>query len=422
MIQRTLHYDLAPDAAAPLRFLLSAPLFALAAAALIVAWGPDLLLSRWAGPTLAVTHLLTLGYLAMAAVGAAAQLIPVVTGTSLQLAGPYARLTWGMLCAGAGLVALGFARGLPTVLATGGVLAASALLAVVALALRALLRPVAAPALPMARAMRMAWPALGATALLGAFMSVGMAGGAALPYLALTGHHALWGLVGFAALLIVGVGFQVIPMFQAVAPYHPALVRTLPWGLLAGLVMWSGMGMAGAWIAILLAGFAALTLWKLAQRRRGPDGSTLYWRLSLASVIGCAALYLTAPQSLGLELAMGILFIGGFVMGAVNAMLYRIVPFLLWYELQQNVKRRAGAASNAPSIRNVLPLERAERQFYWHAAGLGLLLAALVWPVLSRPAGLVLTAAGLLLVRDLHGAARRCRRMQADARAAVQSS
>ena len=81
MSQQTgLSFEQAPPFSLPLRFFLTAPLFLLAAAVLIVL-APDALASRWTPQALALTHALTLGFLAMVMLGALMQMLPVVAGS-----------------------------------------------------------------------------------------------------------------------------------------------------------------------------------------------------------------------------------------------------------------------------------------------------------------------------------------------------
>ncbi|OYV75737.1 MAG: hypothetical protein B7Z66_11620 [Chromatiales bacterium 21-64-14] len=82
-----LSLDDAPSLSVPLRFLLSAPPFGVAAALLLIWFGPQALASRWSPATLAAAHLMTLGYLTMVMAGAVLQLLPVLAGTRI----PYAR-------------------------------------------------------------------------------------------------------------------------------------------------------------------------------------------------------------------------------------------------------------------------------------------------------------------------------------------
>ena len=83
-MSRVLAYDQAPAISVPLRFLLAAPLLALPAAALLLYYGPALLVTRWSAAALAATHLITLGFIAHSVVGTLLQFLPVATGADIR--------------------------------------------------------------------------------------------------------------------------------------------------------------------------------------------------------------------------------------------------------------------------------------------------------------------------------------------------
>src|SRR5690606_19833589 len=82
-MQRALSFNSSPPISVPLRLLLSAPVFVLLAALLLLWVGPGAMVSRWTAPTLAITHLFTLGALASAMAGAMMQILPVATGINV---------------------------------------------------------------------------------------------------------------------------------------------------------------------------------------------------------------------------------------------------------------------------------------------------------------------------------------------------
>jgi hypothetical protein len=78
------------------------------------------------------------------------------------------------------------------------------------------------------------------------------------------------------------------------------------------------------------------------------------------------------------------------------------MPFLNWLHLQ----RQGGTVTTQPNMKQMIP-ERAMRgQMRLHFAALLLLLAAVIWPALSLPAGLLFCASCLWLEWNLVGAAR----------------
>jgi hypothetical protein len=203
-------------------------------------------------------------------------------------------------------------------------------------------------------------------------------------------------------MLVIGVSFQVIPMFQATAVYPRALTLGLPPALALLLAAWSGAG--APWleplIAVLLALFAGFTLFRLARRKRSPDVTTWYWLASLAGLLGCLLAWtLMDSEDARRPLVVGILFIAGFAASAVNGMLYKIVPFLLWYHLGlAGVPRRA-----VPGVNAWIAERAAKAQSCVHAAALAMLVISVFTPALVRPAGALFAAAsgwtGVLLLR-----------------------
>ena len=83
-MQALLSYDQSPPIAAPFRFFLTAPVFAILAGALLLWGGPDALASRWTPDVLAVTHLITVGFMLQVMLGALIQVLPVVAGANLR--------------------------------------------------------------------------------------------------------------------------------------------------------------------------------------------------------------------------------------------------------------------------------------------------------------------------------------------------
>jgi hypothetical protein len=406
-VRRALDLELSPGPGLPLGFLLAAPWFGMAAG-LVLAWhGADALSSRWHGATLALVHLLTLGFLTMTMAGSLLQMLPVVAGLSLRRTA-WARWSCPLLGAGTLLLALAFATGAAALFAA----AAGTLAAAFALLLACILpslwqRAAVLPAVAhILRGMRTAAAALAATVCAGLALAAWLAGGPALPALRLTDVHAALGLGGWVVLLVVAVSFQVLPMFQGTSPYPARLVRWLAPGFALALAAWAAArwfeaGWRG-WLAAALAAGAALWIaasWRLlARRRRTPDPTTAYWRFALASLAAAGSAFAwpgEAPEA-G-TLFAGVAFLGGFAMTLVDAMLFKIVPFLLWYHMQE----RAQPGTRIPKTAELAPAPRIRLQFRCHAGAVGLAMLACRWPVLARPAGLLLAADCLLLALGL---------------------
>jgi hypothetical protein len=238
--------------------------------------------------------------------------------------------------------------------------------------------------------------------------------------LTLINVHVAWGLGGWALMLVIGVSYLVVPMFQLTPSYPVWLTRLLPAGLMLVLCLWSLQLLPGgegqAWQAavasagmLLAGGYAVATLWlQSKRRRRQADVTFSFWRGAMLALLALALSWLlfAAVPRLGeharAPLWLGVLALPGVFLSVIIGMLYKIMPFLNWLHLQQ----LGGTVTTQPNMKQMIP-ERAMRgQMRLHFAALALLLAAVLWPALALPAGLAFSASCVWLEWNLIGAAR----------------
>lgn len=413
--QAGLSFEQAPPFSLPLQFFLTAPLFLLVAALLIV-MDPASLASRWTPQALALTHALTLGFLAMAMLGALMQMLPVVAGSPLPMPRAVAWFTQAPLVLGTLSLMMGFLSAGPLAFGIAIVLLGIGFAVFLAAATVSLVR---ATGNVTVWGMRLAVLSLGLTFTLGLALALMRAGVWIAPARAATlAAHLAFGLLGWVLLLVVGVAFQVVPMFQITPPYPPLLGRWLTPGLFVLLLMHAAapglpprVGVlveAGLAAGILL--FAVATLRVQARRRRKlPDVTFDFWRLGMASLIASVTVWIVAQfsptwaDSDAYPLLLAMLFIGGFAVSVVNGMLYKIVPFLAWFHLQAQLQARAGSI---PTMKDMIAEDRTRWQFRFHLIACGLLAVGLFWPLLARGGGLMLALSALLLAFNLLSAVR----------------
>jgi hypothetical protein len=203
-------------------------------------------------------------------------------------------------------------------------------------------------------------------------------------------------------LLIVGVSYQVVPMFQLTPNYPkwlatslaPAIFTVLALSLLSLL-----FEPRPHWVVIVAQGlfwclagcFAVTTLWLQSKRRRRVVDATLsFFRLGMMALL-CTALFALAtlifPAIDRLATLSTVLFLLGFAMSLMHGMLYKIVPFLVWFHLF-----RGGVKRGVPNMKEIIP------ETWMHRSTL---LAALFAPWWNAAAWLV--ALGLLLQGMLLG-------------------
>jgi len=411
-VRELLSFEQAPPFDVPLRFLLSAIPFGVAAGVLLTFSG-DGLSSRWSGASLALTHLLTVGFMLQAMLGAMLQLAPVAIGATVARSKPIARWTHPLALIGAVFLPAGFLTGNRSCFQLGALALAMALLVLIVAILLALFR---APArTPSQRAMQFALLGLAATATLGAALAFARAGHAAPVVLLSTAAHLRAGWLGWGLMLVCAASFLVVPMFQMTPKYPDAFQRWFPPALL--LVVLFSIGGIGAWLtdallALLAIGYATMTL-HLQHKRKRPrtDSSFAFWRTALICVLAAGVLALlqpALPPRPELEVAIGILvLLGGFV-SVICAMTYKIVPFLVWLHLNNS-------GAEALLMHQVIDERRMRLHLRLHLAALLVALPAPWLNWLSVPAGLLLTGAHLSQAANMAGALVRYRQRRREA-------
>jgi hypothetical protein len=419
-LQAGLSFDQAPPFSVPLRFFLTAPLFLLAGALLILA-APESLTSRWTALALALTHALTLGFLAMVMLGALMQMLPVVAGSTLPAPRAVAWLTHAPLVAGTSALMAGFLGAGSMAFVIGIVLLGCTFVVFLLAAGTTLARAVSNATVT---GMRLAVVCLGLTAGLGLALALMRVGGWLPPEAesAATAHVA-FGLLGWVLLLVIGVAYQVVPMFQITPPYPPRLARWLAGCFFMLLIIHAATPLfpetkratptllADIGLATGILVFALVTLQLQSRRRRKLSDITLdFWRTGMTSLILCVIVWMSGQlcplwgASDAYPLLLGVLFIGGFAVSVVNGMLYKIVPFLAWFHLQAQLQARAGTI---PNMKEMIPEPWMRAQFLLHLTTCALLAAATIRPQLfAIPAGVAMGLSALLLWVNLLSTAR----------------
>lgn len=427
-----LSYDQAPPLHLPLRFFLTAPLFGILAGGLLLVRGGAVFASRWTGEALAATHCLTAGFMLQIMLGALVQFLPVGAGVVLPGQRWLVPLVHGAVTAGSLALVIAFlGAGQPAFLLAGATLAlgvgAFALAGVMALRRRFAL-------VGIVGALHLTFPALLATLVLGLWLVGGLAGWSNPPVFLATALHAGWGLFGWAGGLLLGVSLVVVPMFQLTPAYPGWVGRGLGPLLTLLLLGWSvarlGAGEGSGvqvlpWSLLLAAvafGFCLVTL-GLQRRSRRPwgDPTQRFWRLGLVGLAAAALLWGTGEAGRGvwgvgngdrLALWIGVLVLFGGFIPVICGMLYKIMPFLIWLDLQNRGRGRV----IPPNMKRLLPEAGMMRHLRGHAAALVALLAAPLAPDWLAPlAGVLVLLAFALLAANLLGGLYRyrheCRRI-----------
>ena len=412
----------APPFSVPARFLVSAPLFGLMAALVLLWFGPEIISHRWTPEILAVTHFLTLGFLAMSMLGAMMQLMPVLMGMVIPRPVLFSSIIHTPLFLGCLSLGLAWLLQINQLFIVAMVLLGFSFIVFIVVATDRLLRSKNRHA---TRSMMMlALLALFITASLGIYLSMGHSWQTFPLVRQLTDLHLSWGLFGWVFLLIMAVAYQVIPMFQITDEYPVMHQRLMGWLIFITL---SGLSLHHIWpleilkmlSSILLAGcliiFSLTTLWVLHNRRRQLADTTMrFWQLAMSSLL-LLTLSWVIPTLMNLDLPvfmLGVLMIHGFAMTTINGMMYKIIPFIIWLHLSvhnKNLRDRGerGSQVKVPHMRKIIPEAASLWQFRFHLLSLVLLVLATIWPLwFYYPAALLFAIAQAVLLFNLLNAVR----------------
>ncbi|HEX5400284.1 MAG TPA: hypothetical protein VFY06_14655 [Verrucomicrobiae bacterium] len=310
---------------------------------------PDILATSHYSPNaVAVTHLFVLGWLCSVVLGAMYQLVPVALETKLH-SERLAKIQFAFHVIGfIGMVSMFRTWNMKGVGYFGAVLTVGVGLFIYNIA-RTLLHVPKWNVIATAVASALAWFLLTVTAgLLLAAEQRGYEPMLQFNPIAAMHAHAHLGAIGFFAMLIVGVSYKLMPMFtlSEVQSHRRAVwsVVLLNFGLIG---LFAGILLQRSWklVFTLVVIFAlALYGWELiailrARKRRALDWGVKYFLTAIAALLPLAvlALVLSWPSlplngfTERLESIYGFLGFIAFVSFAITGMLYKIIPFLIWF-------------------------------------------------------------------------------------------
>jgi hypothetical protein len=315
---------------------------------------------------IAVLHLVTLGWISGSILGAVYIVAPLALGLPFR-----ARWADAIACLGFWLGTAG--------MVTGFWMGRYATVGIASLFVLGALTFVGARLLSNLAAARLPWGVSLHLAL--AFVNIILAGAAGalmaanrlvgdLPWspLALALAHGHLAVLGWATMMIFGVGYRLIPMFlPAAMPSGPGL------GVSAVLLEMGTLGLAASLVAgwstgpavLLVLGACAAFFWwilrMLRDRRPRPiemprhDWSTWHTRLAVAylmvaSALGCWLAFGEPP--VGVAWAYGTTGLLGFVAQMVSGIQGRLLPLFAWYRA---LERRGGDLPRTSVHRLIAP-------------------------------------------------------------------
>ena len=337
-----LSVDQAPPIAAPLRFYATAPLFAIIAGILIFFSDSSILMSRYSTDSIVITHALTIGFLGFVMLGSLTQMLPVLAGVQIPKVGFVSKFSYILLVIGTVCMILGLSweSQFFEILAIIGLGSGfMMMISVISLAIFKVKN-----FNPTVKAMSTSLIFAFFTVMLGLFLLLTYVDNDLAEYRNMVANiHSVWGVFGFAGILVIGVTFQVLPMFYVAPRFKQFCKKKVVLLISTGLVIWlitsaffESFSIIGkSWIAVFFWAFATTVWLKLGDRRRPvTDVTVWYWRsasifLTLGAFLWIFDEYFKHEYVVMVAILLG----GGFILSIMMGMLYKIVPFLVWFHL-----------------------------------------------------------------------------------------
>ena len=395
-----LSIDQAPPISGPLRFFITAPLFGIMAGVMLLFSDSASLMSRYSMDAIVIAHLLTIGLFGFIMLGALTQMLPVLASANIPKVKFVASLSHMLLLIGLLLMSFGLTQNnaLALFLASGALGGGFLILVVSMLYAISGVEHFTASVKGMLVSLIFAFMIV----IMGLYLLYGYAQNnlTELHYI-VANIHSVWAVFGFAGILIIGVAFQVLPMFYVAPRFKQFCKKRVVLLISTGLLIWMVLNIfaeqyalyAKLWIATFFWAFAT-TVWIKFNKRKRPisDVTVWYWR--------AASIFLTLGSFLWIFdeffkhqyiVMVGILIGGGFILSIMLGMLYKIVPFLVWFHLN------AEGYMTIPTMNEMIDKNLARVQFILFIAALIGFVFAFYMPMALFPSAVAFIVSMMLL-------------------------
>lgn len=378
-----LSIDQAPPISAPLRFFLTAPIFAIIAGFFILFSDASSLMNRFSIDSIVVVHAITIGFIGFIILGALTQMLPVLAGVKIpRVLGAtslsHILLVFGLLFMFMGLY---FDNSFYNTLAFIGLGSGFSIL-IIAIGL-AILKVKNFTATVIGMAISLVFSVF--VVLMGLFLLYAyISKESSQIHFIVANIHSVWGIFGFGGILIIGVAFQVLPMFYVAPKFKKFCKKRVTSLISTGLVLWLVLNLfmesyafiSKIWIATFFLAFSVAVWNKLNKRRRSVSDITIwYWRSSSTFLVFGSFLWVLDEYFSGEYIVVvAILIGGGFILSTMIGMLYKIIPFLVWFHLN------GSGYMSIPTMNEMINKNLAKAQFFLFIISLLGFIASFFFP------------------------------------------
>jgi hypothetical protein len=349
---------------------------------------------------IALTHTLTIGFFSFVMFGSMFQMIPVMLGIAYKDVLKRSNIIYILLHVGLISFLIGFLTNTTFFLHVGGVALLGAFVTFSYISFNTVFESVEKDFL--VRNFALAFVTLFLASIFGFFALMGHFG--FVDTLKYGDIHIALMLFGWVFFLVNAVSFKIIPMFF-VAKEFPDFIKNYFYIIVSILLLLfiylrlqdSAMLL---YIKILLVlcviTFALTSIHILKNRKRArSDSSVTLWYFAMTNTI-IASLFFLASELFGFQAHLFIAFftLFGGVYALINAMLYKIVPFLTWFHLSSNMVFDA-------EMSDVIPKKAMQKQTYMYYIAYTTLLVGIFFKPLFVIGFGVLFLSSILLIKNI---------------------
>lgn len=371
-----------PSIETPFRFFASAPVFVILAAIILLTSGPELYTSRWNTALITLTHSITLGFITMCMLGALFQILPVVTGSIISHVSRLALFVYIFYTSGVIALLTGFQLTLPFAFKLAAGLLTISLGSFLFFVIKSIYRSNSRVA--SATGIRLSLASL----LIAFCIALCLVAAYAWPSTPLlrqyTSLHIVWAALGWVVLTTISVAYQAIPMFQITGEFPGSLQKYLAPFIFINLALYSLFQILDInllkntvsqvillLICLGMMVFIVVSILRLIQRKKQmPDISLWFWITGLATMLISIGLYMIMVfYNVDMSVLLGIVFFYGSVTSIITAMLIKIVPFLVWFNLHRQLSSN-GKLSDIPLMKDIINIQQSRRLFVIYLSSL----------------------------------------------------
>lgn len=411
--QGGLSLEQAPPISVVLRFFVTASIFGVFLGLFLLSSSLNLITSVQYSFDLVVIHILALGIMASFMLGAMFQMLPVLAGVVIKMPTKKAMIAHILLTIGIFLQIGAFYSAnsilylLTAIVLGGGLLHASTLMLKEIIKIK--------DHSSSSKGMLLALSSFVVVIALGIVMLLSLGGYInSYDFSQIREAHYSFALFGWVSLLIVSISFQVIEMFYVTPKYPTIISKYLVITIFSLLVIKTIMlfssldsQIINRIISILFIIYATITIHRLYKRRRPTSDATVwFWRLGMSLLI-ISMLVFIFGNNIDIDYIGYITFIG-FALSIVFAMVYKIVPFLVWFHLSNQ------GYMEAPMMHDVIHPKKAKIHFWLHLSTISLWILNILFyfPIIETVANILLTISFGWLLYNLVNAINKYRYIQ----------